>query len=179
MFDQLDHDDEHLTYGAILEGSDKPSEVLDAMLPYLEWAGMKHMEWGSDPTGSLTPFLMAEALRLLAKSSPHYDVGLDYEGDGYDDELLVMTLHEQVRQLIEYLDDFTAPGQRFGFSKGDLGVWTDWDSIDIMIERGECVEIGHEDDLDQLDGPIRFALLDTGETLSFYSVSDGQPIWVI
>jgi hypothetical protein len=184
MFDELFHlpldmEDEHLPYGMILEGSQKPSEVLEIILPYLEWAGNKHMEWGSDATGSMTPFLIAEALRLLCRSSQHYDVSLDYEGDGLDEELMVMTLHERVQELIEYLHDFCAPGQRFGFDRGDLGVWTDWKSIDTMIEQGDCAEIGHPDELGQLDGKIRFALYDDGENLTFYAVSDGSIIWSI
>jgi hypothetical protein len=184
MFDELfnfplDMEDEHLIYGPILKGSQKPSEVLDAMLPYLEWGGHKQMEWGSDYGSAMSPFLIAEALRLLCKSSAHYDVSLDYEGDGFDEELMVMVLHERVQELIDYLDDFTAPGQRFGFDQGDLGVWTDWSAIDTMIANGECVEIGHPDDIDQLDGKIRFALYDDGENLTFYAVCDGAVIWFI
>jgi hypothetical protein len=180
MFDlSLSDDDEHLVYGAILEGSQKPSEVLEAVLPYLEWAGWKQMEWGSDPTGSMSPYLIAEALRLLCKSSQHYDVDLDYEGDGLSEEMMVMTLHKRIEELMNFLDDFTAPGQRFGFDQGDLGVWTDWRSIDMMIEQGERAEITHPADIDQLDGKIRFALLDDGENLTFYAVSNGSIIWSI
>jgi hypothetical protein len=43
-------------------------------------------------------------------------------------------------------DDFCAPGQRFGFDRGDLGVWTDWTAIDTMLAKGEAVEIGHPDE---------------------------------
>jgi hypothetical protein len=80
---------------------------------------------------------------------------------------------------MNFLDDFTAPGQRFGFDQGDLGVWTDWRSIDMMIEQGERAEITHPADIDQLDGKIRFALLDDGENLTFYAVSNGSIIWSI
>jgi hypothetical protein len=180
MFDfPLDMEDEHLTYGPILEGSQKPSEVLDAMLPYLEWGSHKQMEWGMDFVSAMTPYLMAEALKCLCRSSSHYDVSLEESEDEFTEELEVMVLHGTVRSLIEHLDDFTAPGQRFGFDRGDLGVWTDWPSIDDMIEKGDCVEIGHPAEIDKLDGKIRFALLDEGESLTFYAVSDGSVIWSI
>jgi hypothetical protein len=178
MFDlSLDLEDEHLTYGVILEGSQKPSEVLEAMLPYLEWGGHKQMEWGSDYVSAMTPYLMAEALKCLCRSSSHYDVSLDEDGDEYTEELEVMVLLNNVKELIEHLDTFCAPGQRFGFDQGDLGVWTDWASIDTMLANGEAVEIGHPDDIDQLDGKIRFALYEDGEALTFYAVSDRAIIW--
>jgi hypothetical protein len=181
MFDfPLDHEDEHIPYGMILEGTQKPSEVLDAMLPYLEWASHKSLEWGGDLASSHSPFIVASGLLLLAKSSPHFDVSLDDDGDGdYGLEMDVLTFHALIRELMEHLDGYTAPGQRFGFSEGDLGVWTDWPVIDRMIERGECAEIDHPDDLDDLEAPVRFALLDDGERLSFYAMSDGATIWSI
>lgn len=185
MFDfNLSIDDEHLPYGAILEGSTKPSDVLEAILPFLQWAAYKTAEWGADYIDAMSQCIIAEGLHKLARSSAHYDVSMVGDPDDpSEDEVEVLALHYAVGRFIEVLDEFTAIGQRFGFDDGDLGVWTDWDTIDNFIKTGEIIEIDHPDDLDDLKdaGPrARFALLDTDEELTLFSLQDlGTPIWSI
>lgn len=191
MFDYIHLDLEHLPRGAYSEGTRKPSEFLENLMPAFHWLSEKQSEWGMDMEGAYAVPLYAHAFIALCKQMPSaYDVELitgDEADGGYapeDFELYVF--QRQLIRLIDHLDDATLPGQRFGWQSDDpdhdgyylLGVWTDWDKLDLMIEMGECASISDLEDLeDEFDEKVRFLLYEEDGYAALYSARDREMIW--
>lgn len=190
MYDQIeteneiDYDEiEYLPRGLRLKGSGqrKPSEVLDAMLPDLQFAFDKDCEGGSDPIQAYQSVLIAEGLLALAKSSQHHDLSIpsDDDQDALDEsDIENHVMAHMIARLMTHLDDYTQLFMTYGWAAEDyndpafdeLGVWINWTEIDRHIAKGTMITIGDERDLDDEDfvrGAMEhgaaYALLDDGD----------------
>lgn len=147
LYEYPDEELDELPRGIRYEGERRPAEVIEAIQGDLHWLCHKALEWGHDFEACHELTIRAEAYRALARSSMHWNIPMpDDDEDLYDDfEAYVFGL--MVNHLIEILDQYTAPLQLYGWKGDQLGVWIDWDAIDLMTEQGDIVTISHPDEL--------------------------------
>jgi hypothetical protein len=193
MYDGPQFEDDHLNIGLRYHGMRKPSQILDALTPDLDFSVERAVEGGAEWMEAEFARVQCAAFLMLIKSNPDLDLVIEEgdEGDDYldgDPEYLVIVNY--VTDLIKTISDYTAPFTRYGWASDDtdddgynaLGVWPDWEDINKAVTNGRLAEIDSfqqlTDDQDEIrKASIGYAIMVDGDDTIIFDVRDLSVVW--
>lgn len=193
MYDGPDFEDEHLQMGLRYHGMRKPSQILDAIGPDLDYATDQAVEGGSDWMETEFAKIQCQAMQMFCKSNPDFDLVIPHEdeGDDYlDGEPAYIVIVDYVTKMFETLSEYTLPFTRYGWASEDpendgycaLGVWPDWDDVNKAVENKRLAEVDSYEQLAEDQAEIKslgflYAIMIDGDDTIIFDVNDLTVVW--